>query len=99
MCFEREMASVVEMHLCARDVALERLRAGRQKEGIVLTPHSQQRWPLCAEVLLKLGIQRHIARVVQEEVELDLIIPRPSQQRGVELVRLRRHERLILHTM
>ena len=65
-------------------VAFESLRASRQKEGIVLAPHRKKRRPLCTKVLLEFGVERNVALVVAEQVELDLIIAGPGKQRRVE---------------
>ena len=70
--FKGEMAGVEEAHCGVRYVALERLRARRQKEGIVLSPSGQQWWPICAEVGLKLGVHSNVAFVVAEQVELHI---------------------------
>jgi hypothetical protein len=53
---ESEMTGLKQVDFGVRVVALEGLRAGRQKEGIVLAPHRKKRRPLCAEVLLEFGI-------------------------------------------
>ena len=65
-------------------VAFESLRASRQKEGIVLAPHRQKRRPLCAKVLLEFGVERDVAFVVAEQIELYLVIAGPGKQRRVE---------------
>ena len=72
------MAGVIEMDFCIRDVALERFRPRRQEERVVLAPDCEQRRALCAEILLELGIEGDVARVVQEQVELNIVIPRAS---------------------
>src|SRR5262245_4984707 len=90
MCFQREMAGVVEMNLRLRLISLERLEARRQEEGIVLPPNGQQRRTSLAEIGLELRIERYIVRVVEEQVELNLVIPGPGHQRGVKRVALRR---------
>src|SRR5882724_3291104 len=65
----------------ASNVAFESFRARRQKERIVLAPDGQQRWLFRTEIFLKLGIERDIARIVQKQIELNLVVPRPRQQR------------------
>src|SRR5207302_4841072 len=64
MRFQGEVAGVVKMHFGIRDVALEGIGAGGQKERIVLAPHRQQRWRVLAEIFLELGIECHIAGIV-----------------------------------
>jgi hypothetical protein len=91
---ERKVACVEQLHLCVPVVALERFRTARKKKRIVLAPDGQQRWLLGAEVILEFGIQRHVAGVVQEKVELDLVVAGPGQERGIERGRLWRDLRL-----
>src|SRR5262252_2444441 len=93
MCFEREMASVKEMYFGVRDVTLECLSAWWQRKGIVLAPDCEQRRAVAAEVLLKLGVERNVARIIEKQVKLDFVIFWARQQCGVEPVCLRRHER------
>src|SRR5260370_40088259 len=89
------MAGAVEADLSVRNVALKSLGARRKEEGIILAPHCQQRRPLLAEILLESGVKRDVARVVEEEIELNLVIVRTSEQRGVERVGFWRHEHFI----
>ena len=81
MRLQREMARVEEMHFRAGVVALVSLRPRRQEERIVFAPDGEQRWALGGEIGLELGIERDIARIVEEEVELDVVIARPREQR------------------
>src|SRR5712691_6448545 len=89
---QREVAGVVEVHFSIRVIALERRSPGRQKEQVVLTPDSEQRWPFCAEILLEIGVERDVAGVIQKQVELDFVIVGTGQQRSFELVRFRRRK-------
>src|SRR5262245_23979232 len=73
MCLERKVAGVEEAHIGSRDVAFECLRTSRQEERIVLAPHRQKRRLVFAEVALKVGIERDVALVVAEQVELHFI--------------------------
>src|SRR5882762_8960971 len=75
MRLQREVAGVEEADDRAGNVAFERLRTGRQEEGIVLAPYCQKRRPVRAEVILESRVQCHIALVVAEQVQLDLIGP------------------------
>src|SRR6266446_5866811 len=83
---ECEMADVEEPYLSVAVVALERLRARRQEERVVLAPHRKQRGPVRAEVVLELRVQRDIAGVVAEQVQLDLVVAGPREQRRVERI-------------
>jgi hypothetical protein len=81
---EREMAGIEQTDFGLRVVALERFRAGRQKERIVLAPHGKKRRARVAKVLLELGVERDIALIVAEQVELDLVVAGPGKKRGVK---------------
>src|SRR5215470_6233546 len=70
--FEREMPGVEKVHLGIGNVAPERFRAGRQKERVVRSPHCEQRRPRRAEVSLERRVERDVAGVVAEQIELDL---------------------------
>src|SRR5262245_8087468 len=96
MCFQRKMARVEEVDDGARNVAPERLRARRQEERVVLAPHREQGRPVRTEVLVELRVQRNIAGVVEEQIELDLVVAGPSEQRRVERIALGRDQRRVL---
>src|SRR5262245_60631881 len=81
---EREVAGIEQVDFGLWIVAFEGFRASRQKERIVLAPHGKKRWPLCAKVLLEFGVERDVALVVAEQVELDLVIAGQGEQRRVE---------------
>ncbi len=91
MRLEREVAGVEEAHLRVRVVGLEGLGARRQEEGIVAAPDREEGRAVAAEVVVELRIQRQVARVVEEQVELDLDVVGPLHQRPVELPGLGRH--------
>jgi hypothetical protein len=55
------------------NVASERLGTARQEEGIVLSPHRQERGLVRPEVLLECRVERDVALVVAEQVQLDLV--------------------------
>src|SRR5271169_2167071 len=79
MSFKREMAAFVEMHFGIGVVAFECFGAWRQEERIVFAPNRQQWRTHCAEVFLEFRVERDVARIVQEQVELNLVVTRPSQ--------------------
>src|SRR5262245_2572806 len=60
-------------------------------------PNSEQGRPLGAEIFLEFRVERDVARIVQEQVELDLVIAWPRQQRRVEGVGFGRHLRAVRH--
>src|SRR6266446_6996973 len=73
MRFQSEVPGVKEAHICVRYVAFECLRTSRQEERIVLAPHCQKRRLVLAKIGLEFGIQRDVALVVAEQVELHFI--------------------------
>jgi hypothetical protein len=73
MRFQGKMSGVEQVDIRIRQVAAEGLGAGRQEVRIVPASGSQKRWPVRAEIGLKLRIARHVAAVVKYEVKLDLV--------------------------
>src|SRR5215469_11778159 len=70
MRFECEVPCVVQVDLGIRVISAERLGACREEERVVFAPHRKDRGALRTEVLLKLWIERDVARVIQEQVKL-----------------------------
>src|SRR5436309_6132544 len=99
MRFQREVTRVEESDDGTGNIPLERLGAGRQEERVVLAPHRQQRRPVRAEVFLERRVQRDIAGIIEAQVELDLVVAGPSEQRRVQRVALGRDQRLVWHAM
>src|ERR1700759_2198720 len=96
---QREMAGIDEVNLGVRIVAAEGFGARRQEERIVLAPDREQVGGMLAEVGLKLGIQRHVRRVVEKQIELDLVIARAVEQRLIQRVGFRRDHRGVMRAM
>src|SRR5712691_5414054 len=84
VCLERKVASVKEAHIGLRHVTLECLCASRQEERIVLAPRRQKRRLMLAEIGLERGVERDIALVVAEQIELNLIRAAACQVEIVE---------------
>ncbi len=80
----REMPGVEEAHDRVRNVALERLGPLRQEERVVLAPHRQEGRLVGAEVLLEGRIERDVALVVPEQIELQLGRTGPTQVEVIE---------------
>src|SRR5262249_54070076 len=90
MRFQGKLPGIEKVDGRVGNVAFERFRSGWQEEGIVLAPHCEE-WRLVrAEVVLEGRIERDIALVVAEEVELDLICARTSEIEIVEGLTIRR---------
>src|SRR5262245_41693406 len=81
MRFQREVTRLEEADRSAWNVPLECLGARREEKRIVLAPHGEQWRPPRAEVFLELRVQSDVAGVVKEEIELDLVVPGPREQR------------------
>src|SRR5687767_9874273 len=81
LVLERKMPGVEDMKLRIRQIAKVGVRTCFGKNLVVLAPDDQRRRFALAEELLKLGIERHIGPVVMEQVELNILVARPIQQR------------------
>jgi hypothetical protein len=65
--FQREMARVEKMELCAWDIPFVELRTFHRKDSIVFAP-SDQRWGLLfTEILLPIGVDIQIPFCVEED--------------------------------
>src|SRR6516162_1458206 len=84
MRFKCEVPGVEEADNCSRNVALECLRAGRQEERIILAPHGEERRLVGSEVGLESRVEREVAFVVAEQIQLQLVRTRPGK---VEVVK------------
>src|SRR5579872_1060869 len=93
------MPGVVKDHFGTRVIAFESFSAWRQKERVVLSPHRKDWRPLCAEEFLKPGVQRNVARIIQKQVELNLVIAWTSKQCRIELISLGRYQPLVLYAV
>src|SRR4029077_18993684 len=78
MRLQREMAGIEEADDRVRDIPFERLGARRQEERIVLAPYRQERRLTGAKIPLEGRIQRDVALVVAEQVELHLVRAGPG---------------------
>ena len=70
------MSGVEEQYLRARIVPLEGFGPGREKERIGLAPHGERWRPAGAEVFLKLGIELDVTRIVEKQIQLNVLISR-----------------------
>src|SRR5215475_163633 len=90
MRFQCEMAGVEEADDRTGDVAFERLGTWREEERIVPAPERQEGWVVRSEVLLEGGVQRDVALVVAEQVQLDFIRTGTGQVEVVERIAIGR---------
>lgn len=93
MVLQREVAPVDEVHLRAADRPPEGLRARGHEDPVVPAPDREHGRLARAEVPLEHGVQRHVRAVVEDEVELDVAVAGPREERLVEGVRLGRDAR------
>ena len=89
------MPGVEEQDLRVRIVPLEGFGPGREKERIGLAPHGECRRPVDAEVFLELGIELDVIRIVEKQIQLNVLIAGAPQQGRVERIGLWGHTRLI----
>src|SRR6201986_2606606 len=89
MRLQREVPGVEESHVRLGNVAFEGLGARRQEEGIVLAPYREEGRLVGTEVLLEGRIERDVALVVAEQVELIIVCARPGEVEVVERASIR----------
>src|SRR5205823_13671066 len=73
MRLQREVPGIEEAHLRVRDIAPERLGPGGQEERVVPPPRREKTRLAGAEIRLKGGIERDVAFIVAEQIELHLV--------------------------
>jgi hypothetical protein len=71
--FEREVARFEEMDHGIGNIAPERLSTARQEKGIVLSPDREETWLVSPEVILERRVERDVALVVAQQVQLNLV--------------------------
>src|SRR6478672_2857074 len=81
---EGEVAGVKQMRFSLWQVALVGLCSSWNEKGIVLAPCRQQGWLPLSKVCLEGWIEGDVASVVEDEIQLDFIGPRPRQVGDVE---------------
>ena len=75
--FQREMARVEKMDLCAGNISFEEFGTLYRKDSIVFAPSDQRGGLLFAEILLPVSKDIQIPFCVVEDCKLDFLIPRP----------------------
>ena len=91
VCFCRKMSGIEELDLCVRQVSPKRLCSRGDEKGIILAPDRKQRWFRSTKIFLKFGIELHIRRVIQKQIQLNLLVSRTFEQRRIQCVRLGRN--------
>src|SRR5882762_11677736 len=91
VCFQSKMPGVEELNLCSGYILPKSFRSCGNEERIVLAPNRKHWWLRFTEVFLKFRIKLYVRRVIQEQIELNLFVPRTLEQRRIQCVRLRRN--------
>src|ERR1700733_14507844 len=91
MCLQREVAGIKKADIRLRNVFFECIRARRQKERIMLAPNGKQPRLVRAEVILESGVQRDVALIVAEEIQLHVIRSGTSEIEVIERHAVRRN--------
>src|ERR1700719_1627598 len=92
MRLKRKVTGVEETHFRAWSVALDRLRARRQEEGVVVAPNRQKRRFVLAEIGLEFWVHGDVALIVAEEIELNFMCAGTRQVEIVERKSVRRYQ-------
>src|SRR5690242_4947180 len=71
---QREMAGIEQVDIGARQVALERLRAGGDERGIVPPPDYQSWWLVLTQPRLPRRVRGDVCPVVGQQIGLDLAL-------------------------
>src|SRR5262249_5152296 len=74
--FQREMARVEKMELCAGNISLKEFSTLHRKDSVVFAPSDQRGGLLFTEILLPTGIGIQIPFCVVEDCKLNILVPR-----------------------
>src|ERR1700758_2205848 len=97
--FQREMARVEKMELCAGKLPFIELSALDRKDSIIFAPGDQHGRLLFAEILLPIGISIQIPFGVVEDCKLNILVTRPILIRLVDYPIVRADPRRIADAM
>jgi len=96
VCLQREVSGIEEAHDRVRHITFESLGTHWEEERIVLAPHDKEGRLVGAEIFLETWVERDVALVIAEQVELYLIGPRSGQVGVIEGVAVWRNQTRIL---
>ena len=97
--FQREMACIEEPDVGVMNVPLEQFGSRRQEEWIVLSPNCKEMRLVRPEIGLESRIQRDVALVGAEDVQLDFVGPRAAELQVVQRIAVGRDGSDVRHTM
>jgi hypothetical protein len=97
--FQGKVPRVHQMELQRLPVAIAWLGSSRRVDLVVLPPRDQTRRLVLAKVLLPARIERRVAAVAQEQIELDLIAPFAIEQELIFRRTVRADELRVLHSV
>jgi len=78
VCLYRKMSGIEELDLCVRQVFSKRLCSRGNEKGIILAPDRKQREVRSTKIFLKFGIEPHIRRVIQKQIQLNFLVSERS---------------------
>ena len=73
--FQSKVAGIDQVVLDRLEVALVRFGPGGGEDRVVFTPRDQHRRLMRTEIFLPFRVQRRVAAVVEEQVELNFVVP------------------------
>jgi len=86
MGLKREVTGVEEVDYGIGNISLERLSAVWQEKRIILSPHRQEAWLVRPEVVLERRVERNVALIIAEQVQLNLVGAGAGQLEVVERI-------------
>src|SRR5271167_2795839 len=93
------MSGIEELNPGVRQVLSKCLGSRGNEKRIILAPDREQGRLRFAEILLEFRIEFYVRRIIQEQVELNLLVPWPFEQSRIQCVRLRRNILRICYAM
>ena len=86
MRFQREVAGIEQLNLRIRIVSPESFRPCRDEIWIMFPPNREQRRLRFSEILLESWIKLYVVGVIEKQIQLDVGIAGPRQQRRIERI-------------
>jgi len=77
MPLERKVSGIEQVHARIVVVTAKRFGTKRQEERVAFFPDHQKRWALLTDRGLEFRVQRDVACVILERIELDVLVAGP----------------------